>query len=127
MDSQLTLVNPSDSLPDRFANTELVFDRDSLTNANLRRRGGNAIQFIIKTADRSMSRTELFKVEPIPDSDQHRLIPMVRIWRGEVLPDTIAFNGGASVRVKKWLKDEGFSVPYVNALPFSYPLQEMGG
>ena len=124
MDSQLTLVD-STALPDRFANTELVFDRDSLTNANLRLRGGQAIQFIIKTADRSMSCTELLKVEPVPDSDQHRLVPIVRICRGEVLPDTIAFNGGGSVRVKKWLKDKGFSVPYVIVLPFFYPSQGM--
>ena len=109
MDSQLTLVD-STELPERYANTELVFDRDSLTNANLRVRGGHAVQFVIKTAGRSMSRTELLRVEPVPASDQHRLVPVVCIDRGEVLPDTISFDGGASVRVKKWLKEKGFSV-----------------
>lgn len=111
MDSQVTLVDPSD-LPERVASvTELVFDRDSLTNATLRVRGGHVEQFVIRTADRSMSRTELLKVEPVPGADGQRLVPVVRIDRGGVLPDTIAFGSGTAVRVKKWLKHKAFGVP----------------
>ncbi len=106
MDSQITLVNPAE-LPDRFAHTELVFDRDSLTNANLRLRGGSAVMYTIRTTGRSYSSTELYKVE---GGESFKL---ASIRRNEVLPDTITFLGGAPVRTKKWIKHKTFTVPCV--------------
>ncbi|KAI0695576.1 hypothetical protein C8T65DRAFT_41651 [Cerioporus squamosus] len=103
MDSQLTLVNPTE-LPDRFARTELVFDRDSLTNADLRLRGSAAVVYTIRTPGRSFSRTDLCKVE---GSDS---IKLASIQRNEMLPDTITFLGGGPTRTKKWIKHKTFTV-----------------
>ncbi|TFK78676.1 hypothetical protein K466DRAFT_64360 [Polyporus arcularius HHB13444] len=104
MDSQITLVNAAE-LPDRFAHTEFVFDRDSLTNANLRLRGGSAVMYTIRTTGRSYSSTELHKME---DGESFKL---ASIRRNEVFPDTTTFLGGAPVRTKKWIKHKTFTVP----------------
>ena len=110
MDSQATLFNPTE-LPDRFANTELVFDRDSLTNADLRLRGGSAVMYTIRTPGRSVSRTELCKLEDaVP-------VRLVRIQRNEVLPDTITFLGSAPMKTKKWIKHKTFTVSCVLSSP----------
>ncbi|RPD55304.1 hypothetical protein L226DRAFT_205748 [Lentinus tigrinus ALCF2SS1-7] len=106
MESQATLVNPTE-LPDRFANTEFVFDRDSLTHADLRLRGGSAVMYTIRTPGRSVSRTELCKVE---GADQ---VLFANIQRNELLPDTITFLGSAPMKTKRWIKHKTFtaSVP----------------
>lgn len=110
MDSQATLVNPTE-LPDRFANMELVFDRDSLTNADLRLRGGSAVMYTIRTPGRSVSRTELCKLEDaVP-------VRLVRIQRNEVLPDTITFLSSAPMKTKKWIKHKTFTVSCVLSSP----------
>lgn len=109
MDSLTTLVNPTE-LPDRYAHTVLCFDRDSLTNADLRVRDGRAVLYTIRTLGRSFSRTELSKNF---DGSEAPVV-MATIERNEILPNTIKFRGSPSMRMRKWLKHKTFTVSCVN-------------
>ncbi|OCH86172.1 hypothetical protein OBBRIDRAFT_256284 [Obba rivulosa] len=105
MDSQLTLADDS-TLPDRYANTVLVFDQDSFLNATLRVRGGTMDVYAIRT-ERTGTRTELRMAGTEPGAEGALV---VRIERNEILPDTIAFYDHPSVKISKWLKHRAFSV-----------------
>lgn len=114
MDSQLTLVDANE-LPDRQAYIELVFDRDSLTNAKLLVKGGSRTVYSIKTAGRSMSRTEIYKPQSTDRAEPTGGVPgelvlAAVIDRNEVLPDTISFTGLQKMKTRKWLQDNAFTV-----------------
>lgn len=106
MDSTVTLVSPS----------ELVFDRDSLLNAELRFRDGDAVVYSIKTG-KSM-RTEVVKHEYDADkpgsaytaTQPTRSATVVCIERNEIRSDTISFRGHEPVKISKWLKKHSFTV-----------------
>ncbi|EIW61042.1 uncharacterized protein TRAVEDRAFT_46266 [Trametes versicolor FP-101664 SS1] len=116
MDSQLTHVNSSE-WPDRRAHIELVFDHDSLTNANLLVKGGTMVICCIRTG-RSMSRTELFQAGPIDEPLQPNggaptnLVRAARIDRNEILPDAVTFAGMQEIMTKKWLQGNTFSANF---------------
>ncbi|KAH9857438.1 hypothetical protein C2E23DRAFT_804237 [Lenzites betulinus] len=116
MDSQLTLVDANE-LPDRQAYIELVFDRDSLTNAKLLVKGGSRTVYSIKTTGRSMSRTEIYKPQSTERAEQTGGVPgelvlAAVIDRNEVLPDTISFTGLQKMKTRKWLQDNVFTVTH---------------
>ncbi|KAI0738084.1 hypothetical protein C8Q80DRAFT_1276098 [Daedaleopsis nitida] len=87
MDSQATLVDPTE-LPDRYAHTELLFSRDSLTNADLVVRGRTTVVYTIRTPGKSLSRTELCHIE----GAEERPVVVACIERNEILPDTIRYR-----------------------------------
>ena len=118
MDSQATLVNPTE-LPERYAHTELVFDRDSLTNADIRVRGGRAVVYTVRMTGRSLSHTEVTKVA----SGE----VVVGIERNDILPDTIRFRNGPTVKMKKWIKHKTFAVSCAPNLFFVSSIGPTGG
>ncbi|KAI0745568.1 hypothetical protein C8Q76DRAFT_605301, partial [Earliella scabrosa] len=118
IDSQATLVN-STELPERYAHTELVFDCDSLTNADTRVRGGRAVVYTMRTTGRSLSHTEVTKLASGS--------VVVSIDRNDILPDTIRFRDGPTVRMKKWIKHRTFVVSYAPNLSFVSSTGPAGG
>lgn len=106
MDSQLTLVDTS-VLPDRRANSVLVFSRDSLLNTTLYLRGTNRPVYKVQTNSKT-TRTEVLRI--VPGSDQEPPL-VVRINRSEIFPDKITFAGVPTLRTKQWLKKNTFIDP----------------